>query len=694
MITRTLLTQSQIQGSIDVDPLLNTVTDYLHFVTEFFDVICQSGPHIYHSALQLAPLSSVVRNQYFHQTSPISRIVAGIPISWDSCIASAGGTVAPSHAVWSPCGQFIAVGFGDTIQIRDSITLERVSVFSLPSSSVQSPSVSLAFSPDGCLLACNYLEYTPYSSFSSLWEVAPELIGNPFTASLPNLGRLPLPAPVFIWDVQTGTIIYNIKHWEIDSLVFSGNHQTVTLLGGDGTFRTYNGVNGICMHKDKVVTPPGFVLNAHWIHNKSLLFPTISKNGEKLMVNIQELQPTLTPPLSLIVSFFMPLHDGEFSFSPVSLHASFTTKTEVIILNTQDSKTLLQVKAPSSPYTPPGHFSSDGCFFACGTEEFEICVWKSTSDNYVPWCNLWPRLPFKGFSFSPTKSLILTWGEMGIQLLGLSDHLTIPSSKEPKYHQQCKNHLVAYSADGTYVAIVQQEDCVITILDTILNTPIQSFNTRMPILDIKISHSTIFVVGRNALAKWHLEMGRIVCDFGSIVMATYMTATLMMATLVMATGWSKATLSGNCSHVAFTNGEDVLLYDIQAQRVLCRYTADLFVSDIRFSPDGHKLWFTCVDVYSSDYDFDPCLMELEVEEDGNVTTRELSGIWPWVNLFSPHGQQVEWGSEWVVDFRGTKFLWLPLSWRTRAEECVRWDGNFLAFIDGHHPVPLIIKFQL
>ena len=674
MITRTLLTQSQIQGSVDVYPLLNTVTDYLHFVTEFFDVICQSGPHIYHSALQLAPLSSVVRNQYFHQTSPISRIVAGIPISWDSCIASAGGTVAPSHAVWSPCGQFIAVGFGDTIQIRDSITLERVSVFSLPSSSVQSPSVSLAFSPDGCLLACNYLEYTPYSSFSSLWEVAPELIGNP----LPNLGHLPLPAPVLIWDVQTGTIIYNIKHWEIDNLVFSGNHQTVTLLGRDGTFRTYDGLNDTYTHRDKLVSPPSFVLDAYWIQKESLLFPTVSKSGEKLMVKIQKLQPTLTPPLSLVVSFIVPPYDGEFSFSPVSLHASFTTKTEVIILHTQDSKILLQVKAPSSLFTPPGHFSSDGCFFACGTEGFEICVWKNTSANYVLWCNLWPRLPFNGFSFSPTKSSILTWGEMGIQLLEPSNSLIIPSSKKPKHHQQCKNHLVAYFADGAYIAMVQQEECVITILDTLLNTPMQSFDTRMPILDIKTNNSTIFVVGRDTLVKWCLEMGKIVYDSGSIVMAT---------------GWSRATLSGDCSHIAFTNGEEVLLYDIQAQTALHRYTANVFVSDIRFSPDGHKLWFTCVDVYCCDCDFNSYLVELEVEEDGNAITKELRGRWPWVNLFS-HGQRIEWGSEWVIDSRGAKLLWLPLSWRTRIEECVRWDGNFLAFVDGHHPVPIIIKFQL
>ena len=674
------MTQSQIQGSTNVDPLLNTVSDYLHFVTEFFDVICQSGPHIYHSALLLAPLSSVVRNQYSHQiSSPVSKIVIGIPASWDSCIASAGGIAKSSHAVWSPCGQFIATCFGDTIQIRDSNTLERVFAFSLPSNSVQWPDVSLSFSPDGCLLACNYLECIPFSPYTPLWlPLNPEATEDDISSwneIVPVIKGLPLPAPIYIWDVQTGTIIYNIKNWEIDKLVFSGNHQAVTLLGRDGTFRTYEGLNSTCTYKDKLVSPLSFVLDAYWFHKESLLFPTISKNEEKLMVNIHELQPTLTPPLSLIVSFHIPPHDGEFSFSPVSLHASFTTKTEVIILNTQDSKTLLQVKALSSPYTPPGHFSSDGCFFACGTEEFEICVWKNTSVNYVPWCNLWPRLPFKGFSLSPIKSSILTWGEMGVQLLEFSNHPTIPSLQKPKHYQQHKIHLVAYSADGTHIAIAQKEGSVITFLDSLLNTPKQFFDTKMPILDIKIVNNTIFVAGRDVLIKWHLEMGGVVSSSHSIVMET---------------GWLNGILSGDCLFIAFRDSDEVLLYDIQSQRTLCRYTPDDYASDLQFSPDGHKLWLTCVDVY--DAYSSPYLVEFNIGEDGNVTTENLGNTWSWVDIFS-YGWKVGYGSEWVVDSRGNKLLWLPLSWRPKQDECARWDGNFLALVDSHHPEPIIIEFQ-
>jgi WD40 repeat protein len=123
-------------------------------VTEFFEVISQSRAHIYHSALQLAPRSSVVWKLYHKQIiSPVARVVTGIPASWDLCTATA--TTQVHHAVFSPSGQFIAVGLIGKIEIRDLNTLERVSVLKYPGNTWPSPK-SLAFSPDGHLLASTW----------------------------------------------------------------------------------------------------------------------------------------------------------------------------------------------------------------------------------------------------------------------------------------------------------------------------------------------------------------------------------------------------------------------------------------------------------------------------------------------------------------------------------------------------------
>jgi len=150
-----ILTQSQIQGSTDINTLSDVVTDCHRFVTEFFEVISQSAPHIYHSALHLAPRSSIIGKLYSQQMySPRARVVTGVPASWDSCTASASVTERVFHAVWSPCSQFIATILGSIIQVWNSSTLERVSVFKPPSSLSGANLILPAFSPDGCLLAC------------------------------------------------------------------------------------------------------------------------------------------------------------------------------------------------------------------------------------------------------------------------------------------------------------------------------------------------------------------------------------------------------------------------------------------------------------------------------------------------------------------------------------------------------------
>ena len=142
-----------------MNTVLNTTTDCLRFVTEFFEVISKSGPHIYHSALQLTPQSSIVWKLYGQQIySPLSKVITGIPISWDSCTASTGTTEGVHYAVWSPCGQFIAANFGSTIQIQDSNTLERVSVFKPPTHLLNANPTWLTFSPNGHLLACSYYQ--------------------------------------------------------------------------------------------------------------------------------------------------------------------------------------------------------------------------------------------------------------------------------------------------------------------------------------------------------------------------------------------------------------------------------------------------------------------------------------------------------------------------------------------------------
>ena len=154
-----MLTKRQIQVSNDVDTLLDTTADFLCFVTEFFEVIGQSVPHIYQSALLLAPWSSVVWRLYrLYVSLPDLRAITGMAASWRFCTWGTGARTEINHAVWSPDGQLIAVGWVDRVKLRDPNTLKTVSIFKPPSSPSRMAVTpqSLAFSPDGRTLACAF----------------------------------------------------------------------------------------------------------------------------------------------------------------------------------------------------------------------------------------------------------------------------------------------------------------------------------------------------------------------------------------------------------------------------------------------------------------------------------------------------------------------------------------------------------
>ena len=164
-------------------------------MTEFFEIISQSAPHIYHSALLLAPESSLVRGLYGTQIpSPSARIVTGIPASWDACTATIGATSEVRHAVWSPCGKFIAVCFVDGIGVRDSTTLERISNLLPPTSLGRVTPKLMAFSPDGCLLACTYDPVREPNMF-----VSPSSVSLPVL--IPYLGQVYLHLPALLYGI-------------------------------------------------------------------------------------------------------------------------------------------------------------------------------------------------------------------------------------------------------------------------------------------------------------------------------------------------------------------------------------------------------------------------------------------------------------------------------------------------------------
>ena len=268
------------------------------------------------------------------------------------------------------------------------------------------------------------------------------------------------PSTMRIWDTQKGAVINDIDINDFGEIVFSEVEGTITLIVGEG-YHMYDGSSGTRLCSGEFLQSHNHHLGAHWAQEESLWFATSFETDGRFVIDIQELQPTSDPPLLVVKSFPIPPQGGKFSFCPISFHASFVSEVEVVILDVQDSKVLLQTKATQPLYTPPGYFSPQGRFFACGTLQGDIYVWRQTAPDYLPWSSFRPRSPLEGFLFSPAEASILSWSPGGVQLLHPHRRSSLSPPHEIEHYHRGDNHFVASSA-GTHILVAQQEGSVIS----------------------------------------------------------------------------------------------------------------------------------------------------------------------------------------------------------------------------------------
>jgi len=410
--------------------LLNIFRDYFHFVTKFFEVINLSAPHIYHSALELSPQSSIIQKNYhdhpFQGSQP--RVVCGPSNSWNQPTIITGKY---GPYTWSPCGQFFSVMTPASIEIWDPITLGKHSSLCLtePNPNAWNPTPKnnpqdlLAYSPDGSSLACY---------FGSM---------------------------ITIWDIQTGGVAGVIECEAVNflpsSLVWSSDRAMIGVVFWveEETWAvcTYDIASGVNISTS---TLPSTSKPYLWPHNNSLQVITILNNrGIEAIVNIFEVKPPLFD--NLIESFSINLnlegsHFNTISFSPATYQISTTTTRQstpstLFAFDIQNSKVLLKEEGPFDTNC----LSPDGNLLVTSWMHCETYIWGHDSDQgYTLWrkfpcCGAESNIP-RGYQFSPAGSSILVSTGTSLEVYWLKG-LMVSSPIETGLH--CG----VFSTDGAYV---------------------------------------------------------------------------------------------------------------------------------------------------------------------------------------------------------------------------------------------------
>ena len=455
------------------EELLGTAWDYFHFVTKFFEPINVSAMHIYHSALELSPLSSIVRRLYYHRRhTSLPRVIVGNQDSWDQQLVTPCKYDCGSCA-WSPCGRFIAVGDGDGVEIRDSLSFELLSTL-MPAELGQGSIGRLAYSTGGRSIA---------STLSTL---------------------------LVIWDIQTGGVAKEIEcggDYNV-TLAWSLNGSTIAIISRkdldarDYTVCIYNVASGT-MHS--LGTLPSVDEPYLWACDTSFRVMATARDDGGLIINIFEVGPVLTK----IESFRIRLWKKDFKVGPFSQtthRISISAERDYFVSDIRNSRRLL------SAYDLKSHsFSSDGSLFG-GVWVDVVCIWKYTRDSYTTWRvftflpQFWTTsFPYNSLQFSPTSSSLLARSDKILRLWRLDGPLIVA---HPNYRMQpyelVPGVLATLSRCGSYVAAGHRGGSIVTITNLVSQIPPHFIDTGMRMHSLALTGNVLLVLDLTTIAAWRL----------------------------------------------------------------------------------------------------------------------------------------------------------------------------------------------
>ncbi|KAF9644494.1 YVTN repeat-like/Quino protein amine dehydrogenase [Thelephora ganbajun] len=637
---------------LEASPTVELANDCFRFVTGFFEVIEESAPHIYHSALPVSPQTSMVRKLYECHANPLTRIVHGLPVSWDPAIVTMEYSL--ETAAWSPCGRFIAISKGGSrTEIVDAATLKQLTVLESP----RGQTSKLFSPPDGCLLmSFNY------------W-----------------------PEEFISWDLQTGVMVSAIspEQWKTDTLCSSIAYSGCgTMFGAlthqylDFTIHTYNVHSGTHIYSHPVEWRP---VETIWTHGECLRFVVV-KSGS---ITTWEMGFASRNAPTEIES--LPLPDNSphdlypRSFHPALSRLAFTHSERIFVWDARHAKFLLSEGALRPDWIS---FSSDGRFFVYGTDETEaseIYLWEESPTGYILHRKLNCERRISELLISPTGESIFVSGVWAVQIWRTMDSSTSFSRRRAD-----KRFVLEFSPDEMLVALTRLEDKTITVLDLKSGDPLSIIDTGMEVYGQRAAGSTIVAVGREKVVTWDLPARDHVHNAKVNVNDSIRTATIgCLRTIPWSRPLKFASISPDLHRIAIAEDNSLHLHDVPTGKCLGTVFADVGRGTRPwFTSDGREVW------YITDRGKTNGFMIVEDSESGVIklkgleSTRQRSNMPPWL---SSRGYKIM-SDGWILGSSGKRLLWLPLHWRPSGTNGA-WSGRFLALLHGTLPEAVILELE-
>ena len=447
---------------IEYNQLLDTVKDYFHFVTKFFEPLNVSATHIYHSALELCPMSSIIRDKYYGQCNRIAhmpRVVVGAPDSWDPTILASSKGYKYKSCTWSPCGRFVAAQVGSVVEIRNQLTFELLTILK-PTETTHQLTGPLAYSPNGHSLAC--------TSDGS----------------------------IIIWDIQTGGVAKEINcgtnntslGWSLDG------RSICTICNEEGAFSvdTHNVATGTTLSFGRLQSDD----NPHlWAQGPFFHIITTARSYLAGTIKTFEVGCALIKINSFCLKWDVPTAHPEISFSPTASHVSVYANLVLRVFGNQNLDCLLQADG----YFFSQCFSSDGGLFGSFRGSF-VNIWKKNWRGHYYLHQVFECLGWTNPSlhFSPDYLSILGSSGSVLQVWRVHD-VSITS-----YPNHSHGMFGGILCSGNHIATAKKLGTTVTVVDSHSRTTSQEIYTGTGVDALVLTGNVLLVVTQAKAAAWLL----------------------------------------------------------------------------------------------------------------------------------------------------------------------------------------------
>jgi len=573
--------------------------------------------------------------------------VQGLQTSWNPSIATKKTSSVIHTVTWSSCSRLIAIAYSSyptIVEVLDAMTFKQHICFR-SSDQLQ----HLTFSPDTCFLTC-------------VERDAVNLIS---------------------WDLQTGvsvsTISLELEKDTIKSLAYSPCGTMVGVLSlsaGTATIHTYNILSGsnICYHPAQ-----GLILNKIWTGGENLQFATFEP-GTIIIWEVGFISEH-----SAVVVKSLPLPDDfdpsmGYLFLPTLSWLVYHLEDIVSVWDAQHSKLLLNFDVEVSWSISA---SSSGQLFACGIDNWEICLWKESPTGY----NFHQNIIFRPtMSFLPPYPHLSPDGASIIVSHGSTLQLFHTTGSFIDAFQSTDPFIVEFSPDEPLAVTARLGGNKAIVLDLKSSVPQSTINTATGIYCLKIAGSSIVVVGNGKVVTWNLPERSKILNARVNIDDSVQITTFDCSSLSGLISKSYASISSDSGYIATVeqlgfNPPKLKIYEISTGKYLTGVKTK--GERLWFTPDGQEVWCSTNNIVKGWVIVQSDLLgQTKLQQ-----TQHKPEVCPWK---SSYGYEVTHDG-WVLSPSGKQLLWLPPHWQSK-EIHRQWNGQFLALLHPDLPEIVILEF--